>query len=121
MSEATTAKQPEKQPAKQPAKQESTEPGRWQVRVSHPVSNKRVVFSSISERRARQWLMNRAPRGEEMYLESPTGDTESYVIDRREGDYGEEVDEWQAFDPDAYNPQDVSVPPGTAGWPDVEG
>lgn len=121
MTEQTaTAKQPEKQPAK-PAKKESSEPGRWQVRVSHPVSNKRVVFSSISERRARQWLMNRAPRGEEMYLESPDGETESYVIGRQEGEYGDDADEWQPFNPDDYMPQDVTVPPGTAGWPDVEG
>jgi hypothetical protein len=90
------------------------------VRVSHPASNKRIVFRSTSERRARQWLMNRAPRGEEFHLLKPDGTCESYVIGRLNDD-GTDAEEWQDFDPEAYIPQEQQLPPGSAGWPDVEG
>lgn len=95
-------------------------PGWWRVRVSHPKSNKRTVFRSINERRARQWLMNRAPRGEEFYLESPTGEIESYVHGRMNDD-GTDASFWQPFDPSQFVPPEEMAAPGDAGWPDMEG
>src|ERR1700751_2581129 len=77
--------------------------GRWKVRLSHPRDNRRTVFSTISESRARRHIANRFPRGSEAYLEAPDGTTESYEHERQ-GSYGEDADQWAPFDPDAYVP-----------------
>jgi hypothetical protein len=95
-------------------------PGYWKVRNSLPSANKRTHFRTVSESRARQWLMNHAPRGEEMYLESPTGATESYSVVRHNED-GSDAESWQPFDPESFVPPGEMQPPGSAGWPDVEG
>jgi len=95
-------------------------PDRWRVRLSHPHENKRVVFSSVSERRARNFVRNRFPRGEEAYLEAPDGTTESYQNERT-GPHGEDADQWDAFDPETYVPPEEAPPPGEAAWQDVEG
>lgn len=92
----------------------------WRVRSSHPNDNKRVYFRSISERRARQWLMNRVPRGEEAYLEGPGGVIESYVAERQ-GPHGEDAEQWQPFDPESWVPPTEQEPPGQSAWGDVEG
>jgi hypothetical protein len=96
-------------------------PGYYKVRVSHPVSNKRTVFRSINEKRARTWLMNHNPRGEEFYLEHPDGSTESYVLGRQDEDTGDELEHWQPFNPEEYLPPEMQAPPGDSGWPDLEG
>jgi hypothetical protein len=101
------------------AKPKEEAPELWHVRVSHPISNKRIVFRSTSERRARQWLMNRSPRGEEFHLVRPDGGFESYVTGRMNED-GSDADEWQPFDPEAYIPHEMQLPPGSSGWPDIE-
>jgi len=98
---------------------EDASPGRWRVRLSHPHENKKVVFSSISEARARRFVANRYPRGEEAYLESPAGKTESYQHERT-GPKGEDADQWADFDPEAYQPPEEQAPPGEAAWADVE-
>ena len=95
-------------------------PGRWKVRLSHPESRKRVVFSSISERRARDWLMRRCPRAEEMYLETPAGGFYSYVVDRLNDD-GTDAESWSGFDPDQYVPSGDVQSGVAAGNPDIEG
>jgi hypothetical protein len=92
---------------------------RWRVRLSHPRDNKRTVFSSISESRARRHIVNRFPRGDEAYLEGPDGTTEAYAHERQ-GPYGEDVDQWAPFDPDAYVPPEEQPPPGESAWADVE-
>jgi len=92
---------------------------RWRVRLSHPRDNRRTVFSSISESRARRFVANRFPRGEEAYLEGPDGYTEAYQHERQ-GPYGEDVDQWAPFDPDAYIPPEDVIPPGQDAWADVE-
>lgn len=97
-----------------------SQPSYWFVRVSHPISNKRIVFRSVSETRARTWLTNRSPRGEVFYLEGPDGVTESFVQGRLAED-GTDDDEWGAFDPESYIPPEEQAPPGAAGWPDLEG
>lgn len=94
--------------------------GRYKVKLSHPLSHRKTVFSTVSERRARAFVSNRFPRGEEAYLESPDGTTESYQ-EERAGPFGEDMDKWQAFDPDAYKPPEEQDPPGQSQWADVEG
>jgi hypothetical protein len=92
---------------------------RWRVRASHPRDNKRVLFSTISESRARRFMSNRFPRGSEAYLEAPDGTFESYEHERQ-GPYGEDVDQWAPFDPEAYVPPEEQLPPGESAWSDVE-
>jgi hypothetical protein len=92
----------------------------WLVKLSHPNHHRKTVFRSVSENRARSFVMRRYPRGSEAYLESPQGVTESYEAERQ-GDMGSDVELWQAFDPDSYIPVDVNVPPGEAAWSDKEG
>jgi len=94
-------------------------PGRWRVRLSHPLENKKVVFSSVSEIRARRHVINRYPRGEEAYLEAPDGTIESYQQERT-GPKGEDAEQWAAFDPESYMPPEEVVPVGEAAWADVE-
>jgi hypothetical protein len=92
---------------------------RWLVKLSHPLERSRVVFSSVSENRARKFIANRFPRGEEAYLEGPGGVTESYQHERT-GPYGEDADQWAPFDPTKYQPPEQAVPPGESAWADQE-
>lgn len=94
-------------------------PDRYQVRLTHPLDRKAVVFSSVSEKRARKFLINRYPRGEGAYIEMPDGSTESYQHER-EGEHGEDMEQWQPFDPDSWQPPEEMAPPGEAAWADVE-
>lgn len=100
-------------------KDKDDSPGRFQVRLSHPTERKKVVFSSISESRARRFIQNRYPRGSEAYLELPDGSFESYEHERA-GEHGEDADQWGEFDPEAYTPPEEQQPPGEAAWQDVE-
>jgi len=103
-----------------PAKKEDGPPTqRWRVRLSHPRDNKRTVFSTVSETRARKFVVNRFPRGSEAYLEAPDGTTESYEQERQ-GPYGEDAEQWASFDPEAYVPPEEAEPPGQSQWADVE-
>ena len=95
-------------------------PERWTVRLSHPAERRRQVFSSVSESRARRFISNRYPRGEEAYLEGPDGNTYSYQHERT-GEHGEDAEQWGDFDPDNYRPPEEQSPPGEASWQDVEG
>lgn len=104
-------------PAKKSSSDDSVD--RWNVRLSHPHERKRVVFSSISEKRARRFIANRFPRGEEAYLEGPDGSTESYQHERT-GPHGEDAEQWGEFDPEAYKPPEETAPPGESAWHDVE-
>ena len=108
-------------PSTTPAKKKDDGPpeGRWKVKLSHPLSQRKVVFSSVSEKRARQFIANRFPRGEEAYVESPDGTTEAYQAERA-GPYGEDMAQWAPFDPDAYKPPEEQEPPGQSMWADVE-
>src|SRR5215831_5530197 len=93
---------------------------RWKVRSSFPLDQKKILFNSISEARARRFIANRFPRGEEAYLETPAGKFESYQHERT-GPFGEDADQWQPFDPDAWLPPAEQAPPGESAWADVEG
>lgn len=92
---------------------------RFKVRLSHPLDHRKIVFSSVSEKRARRFIANRYPRGSEAYLELPDGSTESYEHERT-GPYGEDVEQWGAFDPDTYKPPEEAEAPGESAWADVE-
>ena len=95
-------------------------PDFFKVKLSHPNHNKKTVFRSVSESRARSFVERRFPRGSEAYLEHPDGTTESYEAERQ-GDYGTDADNWAAFDPEAYQPVDQAPPPGESEWSDKEG
>ena len=90
------------------------------MKLSHPLERRRVVFSTVSETRARRHVQNRYPRGSEAYLEAPDGSTEHYEQERT-GPYGEDAEPWAAFDPDSYKPPEEQSPPGEAAWADVGG
>lgn len=108
----------------QDSKSQSTDqkkgPGFWRVRSSHALDQKRVHFRSVSETRARTWLMNHAPRGSEMYLEGPDGKTEHYEAERQ-GDYGVDAEPWAPFDPESWRPPAEQEAPGQSDWADTEG
>src|SRR5215475_337474 len=94
---------------------------RFKVRSSFPLERQKPpLFSSVSEKRARAFITNRFPRGEEAYLETPDGKFESYQHERT-GPYGEDADQGQPFDPDAWLPPAEQAPPGESAWADVEG
>lgn len=98
----------------------SDEPQFFKVRLSHPSSNKRIVFRSVSEKRARTWVQNRFPRGSEAYLEKPDGTFESFEAERA-GENGTDADQWADFDPATWQPPEEAVAPGQSAWADVEG
>lgn len=99
---------------------ETQQPGRWKVRLSHPNERKKTVFSSVSETRARTYIINHFPRGSEAYLEAPDGSTQSYEHERQ-GENGQDAERFAEFDPDSYQPVEEQSPPGTSAWADVEG
>lgn len=101
-------------------KQETQENTRFKVRLSHPAERQKVVFSSLSENRARTYLANHYPRGSEAYLEHPDGTAESYEAERQ-GENGGDAEPWAEFDPNAYTPPDEAEPPGASDWADREG
>jgi hypothetical protein len=112
---------PVKDKASAPQDKQSSPPTeRWKVRLSHPLERRRTVFSSVSEQRARNRIQNNYPRGEEAYLEGPDGHTESFQQERT-GPYGEDAEQWAAFDPDKYQPPEEAAPPGESAWADTEG
>lgn len=92
----------------------------WRVRLTHPSLNRRTVFRSVSEKRARAWLIGHYPRGSEAYLESPLGLTYHHEMERA-GEKGADVDVWADFDPEEWVPVEQQVPPGQDAWADKEG
>ena len=97
-----------------------TSTGRYKVRLTHPQERRRIVFSSVSESRARQHIVNRYPRGTEAYLEGPDGKTEHYEHERQ-GEYGADADKWGPFDIEKYQPPEEVEPTVSSDWADREG
>ena len=93
---------------------------RWTVRMTHPTLFGRIVFSSVSERRARNFIERRYPRGSEAHLVAPDGTIESYEHERS-GPYGTDEPQWAEFDPASWNPPEYGSPPGETEWADREG
>lgn len=92
----------------------------YRVRSSFPEDRKRILFSSVSETRARKFITNRFPRGEEAYLELPDGSFEAYQHERQ-GEHGTDTDQWAPFDPESWRPPAEQEPPGQSAWGDREG
>lgn len=99
---------------------EKEKPLFWTVRLTHPDHHDRIKFRSISERRARLWLVNHCPRGSEMHLISPDGDREHYEAERA-GENGIDDELWKDFDPSEWVPASYGEPPGDSEWADREG
>lgn len=76
-------------------------PARFKVIVSNNFTGDRVLFSSVSEKRAMAWIEGHCPRGSHFFLLSPDGTMRSYEAERT-GAQGEDVEPWAEFDRDAY-------------------
>jgi hypothetical protein len=103
-------------------KDTSTDSGpKWfRVVSSFPEDRGRVLFRSVSEKRARAWLSNHFPRGSEAHLVKPDGNAEHYEHERQ-GEHGQDADQWAEFDPASWKPPAMQEPPGQSQWGDVEG
>ena len=95
-------------------------PDRYKVVVSNKIAGDRVLFSSVSQKRARAFVEQRCPRGSHFHVQAPDGSMESYEHERHTGGpQGEDVEAWQSFDRDAYQAPDLS-PVNTADpWADA--
>jgi hypothetical protein len=90
------------------------------VKLTHPNHNAKVVFRSVSQNRAENFLMKRFPRGSEAYLVHPDGTTYHYEAERQ-GDLGKDSDAWAEFDPSSWIAPAEQAPPGENAWSDKEG
>ncbi len=95
-------------------------PDRYKVVVSNKTFGDRVLYSSVSKNRARQFVEQRCPRGQHFHVVNPDGSTESYEAERASGGaQGEDVDMWQPFDRDAYQSPDLSPVSTSDPWADA--
>ena len=90
------------------------------VVLTHPSLNGRVVFRSLSETRARNFVQNRYPRGSEAHLVTADGKTQSFEAERT-GERGADAEQWQDFNPEDWVPVEQAPPPGSDEWADKEG
>lgn len=93
----------------------------WYVRVSNPQALGRALFRSVSEQRARSWVETHVPHGEEVYLESPSGEKYAYHKGRLDGKYGVPAEEWAEFDPSKYVQPNMPQEAPQSAWADLEG
>ncbi len=78
-------------------------PDRYRVIVSNNMAGDRVLFSSVSQKRARKWVEDHCPRGQHFFVLGPDGSMESYEAERASGGpQGEDVEMWSEFDRDSY-------------------
>jgi hypothetical protein len=94
--------------------------GRFKVVLTHPQDQGRVVFSSVSETRAKQHIANHFPRGSEAHLVTPDGNTLSYESERV-GENGADADPWADFDPASYQVPSQAVVAGQDQYADRNG
>jgi hypothetical protein len=99
---------------------QSKDPGWYRVVSSFPQDQGKVLFRSVSETRARRYLTNRFPRGSEAHLRLPDGSHEHYEHERQ-GEHGQDAEQWAPFDPESWKPPAEQEPPGQSAWGDVEG
>ena len=92
----------------------------YKVVLSHPNHNGKVVFRSVSEKRARAFIENRFPRGSEAHLVMPDGSTHHYEAERS-GEKGQDTDRWAPFNPEDWRAPEEAVVPGQDAWSDKEG
>jgi hypothetical protein len=90
-------------------KQANNAPARYKVVVSLKTAGDRVLFSSVSEKRAKKWVEDHCPRGSHFFLLGPDGSMSSFEHERNSGGpQGEDLDTWQPFDRDAYQAPELS-------------
>ena len=103
------------------AKSSDTDSPQWYRVISSFAEDRgRVLFRTVSERRARAFVQNRFPRGSEAHLALPDGSYESYEAERQ-GEHGQDADPWGPIDPESWKPPALQEPPGQSAWGDVEG
>jgi hypothetical protein len=96
-------------------------PERYKVIVSNNMAGDRVLFSSVSKKRAMAHIERTCPRGSHHFLLNPDGSMESYEAERLTGGpQGEEYDSgWMPFDRDAYQAPDLSPVNTNDPWADA--
>lgn len=95
-------------------------PERYKVVVSNKMNGDRVLFSSVSEKRARKYVEEHCPRGSHFFVLSPDGSMSSYEHERHSGGpQGEDVEVWQPFDRDAYQAPELSPVNTNDPWADA--
>lgn len=95
-------------------------PQRYRVVVSLKTAGDRVLFSSVSEKRARKYVEEHCPRGSHFFVLSPDGSMHSYEHERHTGGpQGEDVEVWQPFDRDAYQAPELTPVNTNDPWADA--
>jgi len=95
-------------------------PPRYKVVVSLKTAGDRVLFSSVSEKRARKYVENNCPRGSHFFVLNPDGSMWSYEHERLTGGpQGEDVEVWQVFDRDAYQAPELAPVNANDPWADA--
>jgi hypothetical protein len=98
----------------------SSAPPRYKVVVSLKTAGDRVLFSSVSEKRAKKWIEDHCPRGSHFFLLGPDGSMSSFEHERNSGGpQGEDVETWQPFDRDAYQAPELSPVNTNDPWADA--
>jgi hypothetical protein len=101
-------------------KQDGAAPSRYKVIVSNKMAGDRVLYSTVSEKRAKKFIEDRCPRGQHFFLLAPDGSKSSYEQERLTGGaQGEDVEAWQDFDRDAYQAPDLSPVNTNDPWADA--
>jgi hypothetical protein len=96
------------------------EPIRYRVIVSLKTAGDRVLFSSVSQKRAKRWIEDHCPRGSHFFLSCPDGSMLAYEHERHSGGpRGEEIDPWQEFDRDAYQQPELAPVSSHDPWADA--
>jgi hypothetical protein len=96
----------------------SKAPPRYRVVVSNNMAGDRVLFSSVSEKRAKRWVEDHCPRGSHMFLLGPDGSMSSYEAERA-GPQGADVEQWSEFDRDAYQAPTLAPISSNDPWADA--
>lgn len=91
---------------------------RYKVIVSNNMAGDRVLFSSVSENRAKAWIEGHCPRGSHFFLLAPDGSMSSYEAERT-GVQGEDAESWAAFDRDEYQAPSLAPVNSNDPWADA--
>ena len=95
-------------------------PARYKVIVSLLTAGDRVLFSSVSQSRAKQWIEDHCPRGSHFFLLAPDGSMSSYEAERATGGpRGEDLETWQPFDRAAYQAPELAPVNAHDPWADA--
>lgn len=93
-------------------------PPRYKVVVANKIAGDRVLFSSVSKKRAMAHIERTCPNGQHHFLLNPDGSMEAYERGRG-GPQGEDVEEWQPFDREGYQAPDLRPVNTSDPWADA--